>query len=140
MVYGEMKVFISHAHQDSALARKIADALQKDGLDVWDDRYIMPGDNWAEKVSQALDESKAMVVLVTPEALQSEWVRREIEYALGKKDYNNRLIPVLVGPRESIPQEKIPWILRRLKAIELPNPEEQEEGIKQITETLLKAS
>jgi hypothetical protein len=56
------------------------------------------------------------------------------------KDYNKRLIPVLVGPRESIPEEKIPWILRRLEAIELPNPEEQEEGVRQIKETLLKAS
>lgn len=135
-----MKVFISHAQQDDALARKIADALQKDGLDVWDNRYLMPGDNWAEKVSRALNESNAMVVLVTPEALQSEWVRREVEYALGKKEYNQRLIPVLVGPREYIPQEKIPWILRRLKAVELLSPDEEEESIREIKETLLKAA
>lgn len=61
-----MKVFISHTQQDDAIARKIADALQKDSLDVWDNRYLMPGDNWAGKVSQALEESNAMVVLVTP--------------------------------------------------------------------------
>ncbi|MEA3345008.1 MAG: toll/interleukin-1 receptor domain-containing protein [Chloroflexota bacterium] len=135
-----MKVFISHTQHDDVLARKIADALQESGLDVWDDRYIMPGDNWAEKVSQALEESQAMVVLISPEALQSKWVRREIEYALGKKDYSRKLIPVFVGPRDSIPEEKVPWILRRLKTIELSDLQEQEEGIRQIRETLLKAS
>lgn len=133
-----MKVFISHSHTDEKLARRVAAILEETGLDVWDDRReIMPGDNWAAKVAQALQESDAMVVLLTPEALRSSWVRREIEYALGDKAYSKRLIPVLVSPQERIPEEDIPWILRHLESIKLDQHDKEEEGIRQIAQALL---
>ena len=44
---------------------------------------MLPGHNWAAKVAQALDESQAMVVLLTLAAVNSPNVRREMEYALG---------------------------------------------------------
>lgn len=132
-----MKVFLSYTHNDSFLARKITSALVKNGLDVWNaEMEIFPGDNWAEKVSDALKDSDAMVVLITPESLESKVVQREIEYALGDKSYNKRLIPVLVGSEKSLSAESIPWILRRLQLIRLPQSEQTEEGINQITEAL----
>jgi len=132
-----MKVFLSHTHKDSFLAKKIASALVASGLDVWNaETEILPGDNWAEKISNALKESDAMVVLLTPESLESRIIQREIEYALGNKSYNKRLIPVLVGSEENVSVESIPWILRRLNMIRLSKPEQTEEGINQITEAL----
>lgn len=132
-----MKVFLSHTDKDSFLAKKIASALVASGLDVWNDEIeILPGDNWAEKTSNALKESDAMVVLLTPESLESRIVQREIEYALGDKSYNKRLIPVLVGSEENVSVESIPWVLRRLNMIRLSKPEQTEEGINQITEAL----
>ncbi len=132
-----MKVFLSYTHNDSFLAKKIASALIKNGLDVWNaETEILPGDNWAEKISTALKQSDAMVVLLTPESLESRVVQREIEYALGDKSYNKRLIPVLVGSEESISSESIPWILQKLQIIRLSKPEQTDEGINKITEAL----
>ena len=131
-----MKVFISYAHSDEPLARKITDALERAGLDVWDsEREIMPGDNWAKKIAAGLEESDAMVVLLTPTSLASATVLREVEYALGEKSFNRRLIPVFVGSPEELPQDSVPWILRRLRHINLPE-HGQEEGIRRITEAL----
>jgi hypothetical protein len=128
-----MKVFISHAHKDAALARKVATVLRESGLDVWNEEYeIMPGENWAEKISEALKESEAMVVLLTPEALESSNVLWEIGYALGKESYEKRLIPVIVGNPDRLPQDKIPWILRRLTMINLPEQGKDEESIRKI--------
>ena len=136
-----MKVFISYAHSDEALAQKVVAILKKAGLEVWDDtREILPGDNWAEQVAKALKESEAMVVLLTPEATRSRWVRREIEYALGEKRYSKRLISVLVGDPADFPQEDIPWILWRLQMIKLAEYEKEEEGIQQIAQALLEAA
>lgn len=116
-----MKVFISHAHTDAALVAQITEALQRSGLEVWDaDREILPGDNWAGEVARALEESQAMVVLLTPDAANSPWVKREIEYALGAKNYANRLIPVVVGDPDGFPGE-LPWIARRLPWFQLEN-------------------
>jgi hypothetical protein len=135
-----MKVFISYSPHDEDLARKVAEGLRKSGLEVWDDRNIFPGDNWAKKTSQALEQSKAMVVLITPEALRSKWVRWEIEYALGKKDFSTTLIPVIVGPAEAIPRDEFPWILRRLNIVNLSRPQEEESAIRQIADALRASS
>lgn len=132
-----MKVYISHTYKDAALAKKVATILRTDGLNVWNEEdEIMPGDNWAEKISQALKESEAMVVLLTPAALESKNVRREIEYALGEESYSHRLIPVAVGDPQNLPDEKIPWILKRLNMITLPEQGGSEEDLKQVAEAL----
>ena len=53
-----MKAFISHAHTDELLVKKVTTVLEDAGIEVWDDtRKIMPGDSWADKVAQALQES-----------------------------------------------------------------------------------
>lgn len=135
-----MKVFISHAHENDALAKKVGKALKGAGWDVWDDEQILPGDNWAEKIGQALEESQAMVVLITGAALSSSNVRWEINYALGRKRLKNRLIPVLVGSEENISARNFPWILNNLKIIKLPESGKDEEGIRQITEALQAAA
>ena len=131
-----MKVFVSHAHTDEPLARKVTDILEQAGLEVWDGtREIMPGDNWAAKVSQALQESQAMIVLLTPDAMRSNWVRSEIQYALGEVRFRKRLIPVVVGNPDELKNEDVPWILWKLKTIRLEHANE-EEGIKEIARTL----
>ncbi len=137
-----MKVFISYDYySDILLAQKVTHALEQSGLEVWDaGREILPGDNWAKKIAEALEESDAMVVLLTPEALRSEVVRWEIEYALGEKSFNRRLIPVLVGVPEDFEPGSIPWILRHLNMISLPGHDREEEGIRQITQALMQAA
>ena len=137
-----MKVYISHAHSDERLAQKVAAILEQAGLEVWDaKREIMPGDNWAQEVSNALQESEAMVVLLTPDAVSSQWarweMRWEIGYALGEKRFSRRLIPVVAGDPEVLNTEEVPWILRHQKTIDLTEHENEEEGIKEVARTLL---
>jgi hypothetical protein len=131
-----MKVFISHSHETKDLARRVGEALRMKGWDVWHDEMILPGQNWAEETARELNESEAMVVLLTPHALESTTVRREIDFALTNKSFNKRLIPVLVGIDEAGADDKVPWILRHLNVINLPAFGRQEEGIQRITQAL----
>ena len=136
-----MKVFISYAQQDEKLARKIGDSLKQAGLNVWDyRREILPGDLWSDKASEALRDSDAMVVLLTPESTRSQQVRSEIDYALSRDAFKNRLIPVIVGSSEKILKRDVPWILWELQMVRLPEHGSQQEGIKQIARTLLEAA
>jgi len=134
-----MRVFISHLQQDNALAKKVAKTLEEVGLEVWDAQDILPGDNWFKEISESLEQSQAMVVLITPESLGSMWIRKEIEYALGNESFSGRLIPVVIGRLEDMPKENLPWILRHLNIIELPNPENEEE-IQRIADALCSVS
>ena len=132
-----MKVFLSHSHADAPLAARVSAALQRSGLEVWDtDLDVLPGDNWAAAVGRALEESDAMVVLLTQDSINSPNVRREIEYALGAKRYSNRLIPVAVGDRARLPTHEIPWIVRRLPWVELHDRESGDPDVESIADAI----
>lgn len=135
-----MNVFISFAQADEKIAQKVGKGLKQAGLQVWDRREMLPGELWSDSVSKALRASDAMIVLVTPNAARSSQVRSEIEFALSKGAFKNRLIPVLVGPPGRIPKKELPWILWELQMVKLPESGNQEPGIKQIVQTLLQAA
>ena len=106
-----MQVFLSYSDADRDFARQLASQLSKRGHQVYDPSdQLFPGDNWPLKIGEALQKSKAMVVLLSPDSMKSEWVRREIEFALGDQNYKGRLFPVLVRPAQ-----RIPGILREIQ-------------------------
>ena len=120
------------------MAKRVADGLEKENFKVWYDAELLPGEDWASAVSKALRESKAMVVLLTPAALRSTRVQREIQYALGDETYSHRLIPVIVGPPEKLPSKDIPWIFQSMRILHLSERGNLDKEIRKIAETLLK--
>ena len=116
-----MKVFISYSGADEKSADLLRNALLKQNVDVWNPAsQIAPGENWGLKYGKALESSDAVVVLLSPDSVKSDWVRHEIQYALSSPQFRDRLIPVVVRPTD-----EIPWILRRLKVIRATkNPNE----------------
>jgi len=121
-----MKIFLSYASPDQASAQMLAKKLEAKGHQVWDpERDLVSGSDWASTLMKHMKSAEAMVVLLSPEAVDSRWVSQEIEFALGAKRLQNRLIPVLVRPTRNIP-----WILRELQLIRLgDNPEKVAEEI-----------
>lgn len=139
-----MKVFLSHSSSytdNRDLIQKITDELTRAGMEVWDDtREIYPSDNWAQVTSQALEESQAMVVLLTPESIDSKWIRWDLEFAAANVSYKNRVISVLVGDPDKFVEEKIPGLLNYLKVINLPDNGSNDENIRQIAEAIKQAA
>lgn len=108
-----MQVFLSYSAAERELAEGLARYLEREGFDVWyADARLFPGDNWSLAIGKALEDSDAMVVLLSPESAKSEWVQREIEFALSNPKYKNRLLPVIVKPTKSYP-----WILESFPII-----------------------
>jgi len=132
-----MQIYLSYTSADAPLARQISDGLKREGFSVWDDREILPGDNWGSKVADALQNSDAMVVLMTPESLTSAQVQHDISYALGDRAYSGRLIPVVA---QQLSIDDLPWILKTLQSVRLDKPEDVPSGISQITTALRRAA
>jgi hypothetical protein len=110
-----LKVFLSYADRDDKLAQALRIELEKGGLEVWDPvARLTPGDNWALEQGKALKDAEAIVVLLSPAALASDHVKREIDYALGEPRFKGRLIPVVVRP-----VKEIPWILETLQVLRI---------------------
>jgi hypothetical protein len=128
-----VKVFISYSRPDEKWADRLRLALTKRDVEVWDPASeIVPGENWGLKYGKALENSDAVVVLISPASVKSDWVRHEIQYALSSPQFRDRLIPVLVRPTE-----EIPWMLRKLKVI--PATQDVDETARRIVTTLRRA-
>jgi len=73
-----MKIFISHSNVDKPFARKLRRDLTACGYDVWmDEKNIHVGGNIAAGVQEGLQESRFVILLVSPEAISSGWVEAE---------------------------------------------------------------
>jgi len=126
------KVFISHAASDESLASQLAEQLERAGLEVLNPyEEIVPGENWAEKVAHGLEESDFMLIVITPGAMKSEWLRNDINYALSSKKFRDRLVTVLVGPTMESPGD-VPWILLKYPHKQVASPAEFPEVVDEI--------
>lgn len=128
---------MSHADADSGLAARVSNALENNGLEVWNpDRELFFGDNWGREVARALEESDAMVVLVTPATASSRWVKLAIGYALGAKNFSNRLIPVVVGDHDHSPINGMPWIVRKMPRFNLEDSDADQPNVESIANAI----
>jgi hypothetical protein len=108
-----MNVYISYSGADEKLVDQLRTALADHDIDVWNPAsQIAPGENWGLKYGKALKNADAVVVLLSPASVKSDWVRHEIEFALSSPQFRDRLIPVIVKPTDDIP-----WILRKQQII-----------------------
>ena len=93
-------VFISHSSLDKdKLALPLASHLEGFGVKTWLDQWeIRVGDSLQRKIYSAIEESSAIVLVLSKAALLSKWVQKEIEMAGIKQIQSNyKLIPLLVG-------------------------------------------
>ena len=76
-------VFISYARSDGeAFAHRLRQRLEKQNIKLWQDRVALEGGrDWWLQITEALDNVQFMALVVTPNALKSEYVRKEWRYA-----------------------------------------------------------
>jgi hypothetical protein len=99
-------VFISYAEDTKPLAKKLAYALQREGIRTWADfKDLKPGQLWKDEVESALDKAQWFVILVSPHSQSTRWAEVEWRLALTKawSDSSKVLIPVVVGGNEAPP-------------------------------------
>jgi WD40 repeat protein/tetratricopeptide (TPR) repeat protein len=86
-------VFISHVEEDEAIALEIAAGLEAAGYSTWYyERDSMPGLSYLLQTKQAVEASRAVVVIVSPASLQSPQMTKEVVRA---HEANKPFIPVL---------------------------------------------
>ena len=81
----EPYIFLSYAHKDSARVIQEIDRLNKLGFHEWYDEGIAPGNEWTDEIADALEKSSLFLVMMTPNAAQSDNVQNEINYAVDEK-------------------------------------------------------
>lgn len=68
-------LFVSYSSRNERKALKIAQLAKQKGLKTYvAKKSLKPGVKWKEEIKQALLDSKALCLLLTPASLKSEWV------------------------------------------------------------------
>ena len=97
-------VFLSHNSVDKPWVIQLKDDLTRYGLSVWLDKdEIRPGNLFAEALEDALENCKAIALIISPEAINSGWVKEEYYRALSlskDKQLLLQLIPVILREAE----------------------------------------
>jgi TolB-like protein len=78
-------VFISYASQDAAVSAALVEALERHGIPCWiAPRNVKPGAQYADAIVRAINEAKAVVLVLSGSAVSSSHVAREVERAASK--------------------------------------------------------
>lgn len=92
-------IFLSYSRKDLEIMQRIRDSLIYEDIRVWTDEKLEPGTpSWQAAIEQAIEQSGCIVVLLSPDSKNSEWVRNELSYAT---THNKTIYPVLVRGNEN---------------------------------------
>ena len=108
------QVFISYSERDREAMEKIRNSLRRESLTVWTNTTdIQTGEDFQSAIDRGIEQTDNLVYLVSPDSVQSEYVRKELDYALS---LHKRIIPILV--RET-PPDSLPNALQGVQYIDL---------------------
>lgn len=103
--------FISYKREDEDFVDLLDDKINEAGYTVWRDKRIKPGEEWKKSIDNAIENCIALILIITPHALKSQYVTYEWSYAMGNK---KTVIPIILKePVHSEIHPKLPdrqWI------------------------------
>lgn len=108
-------VFISYSHRDEVWKDRLVTHLgvlqQQDHLDLWTDREIGAGEDWYQKIQDAMGAASVAVLLVSANSLTSDFIlREEVTRLLQRRDKDGlHIFPVIIRPCD---WEAVLWLSR----------------------------
>ncbi|MBF0373717.1 MAG: TIR domain-containing protein, partial [Alphaproteobacteria bacterium] len=120
MASGEHRIFISYSRHDGGdVAARLKKALRNSKLAVWHDiEEMISGDNVLPQVLEAIEKAEHLILILTPRALASDWVKREWSHARAK---GVMISPILADP--TIDKKSLP---RWIQSVDLCDPNQPE--------------
>ena len=104
------EVFLSHSSEDSQFATTIGNLLGEHGIPYWySKRDILGAQQWHDEIGKALARCDWFVLILSPAAIASMWVKRELVYALRKESYKDHFVVLNYKPADD---EDLSWTLQ----------------------------
>ncbi len=127
-------VFLSYSRENISLLWKVKRDLIATGIEIWTDENLQAGTPaWQDAIEKALDEALCLVVIMTPDAKKSKWVKREIGYA---QVTDTRIFPLLALGEE---RDAVPLPLVNHQWIDVRDPKDYQTGIEKLVASITKA-
>jgi hypothetical protein len=97
------KLFISYSHRDEKIKDELITMLtplqDQEILKIWQDREIIPGDEWYQSIQTAMNECNMALLLISGDFLASRFIRDEELSRLlqRRKEEGLRVVPIIVS-------------------------------------------
>jgi hypothetical protein len=100
------QIFLSYSSQDREYVVALVSYLEGQGLNVWYDPEIGPGDRYAKVIENAMTGSACLIVVMTPASNASPWVEREMENA---ERQGKKIFPLLLAGEPFFRFASVQW-------------------------------
>ena len=90
------EIFISYSRRDQEFVTRLASDLDAQVAGVWfDQSAIQAGEKWHDEIMEGIRECKAFILVLSPDAAESKYVREEINKAL---ELGKPIFPIVYRP------------------------------------------
>jgi len=80
------RIFVSHSHEDNVWCRTFVSALRQTGADIWYDEHNLGYGRLMDEIERELRARRIFLAVLSPTAVNSSWVRREVNAAIHLHD------------------------------------------------------
>lgn len=117
------EVFLSHSSLDRQFASDLAGVIRRHGIPVWYSRTnILGAQQWLDEIGVALQRCDWFAVILSPQSVQSMWVKRELSYALLQNRFENRIVPIIYQPSDYL---GLSWTLSQFQMVDFTRTKEE---------------
>jgi len=86
-----VEVFLSHSARDKRFLKRLAAVLRDHDVSVWFSEHGIRGAaQWHDEIGAALSRCDWMIVILSPAAIASRWVKREVTHAIEEPRFDGR--------------------------------------------------
>ncbi len=130
-----VSVFVSHSHKDDIFTSRLVADLRAAGADVWVDNAEINYDDFIKKINDGLRGRQWLILVLTPNALASQWVETEVNAALhqAKLGQMRGVIPLLA---QSCDERDIPPTWATLHRYDATSSERYQAELARLLRTL----
>lgn len=86
------QIFLSYARENKEFVKKFAEDMRRRFVRVWYDERLEGGQSWRENLAKAIKNADALVLIMSPDSIESEYVQWELDIA---QNLERRIFPVL---------------------------------------------
>jgi hypothetical protein len=118
------RIFLSYSRADATFMQFLRSKLLAAGHSVWTDEKLSAGTSiWPKIIEEEIERAEFVIAIMSPPAKASEWVYKEIFYALM---HRVQIIPVWAIGNE---QNSIPFLISTVQRIDMRLAKNREEMV-----------
>lgn len=110
------ELFLSYSSLDHTFANSIVNVLRHHAIPVWHSATnLVGGQLWYDEIGDALLRCDWFALVVSPHAVDSMWVSRELLFALEERRLHDKIIPLLY---ETCNHKRFLWAISSAQMID----------------------